>query len=229
MSTIWTGKTVKLWHYVSAVNSTDETAATFTGTFERCEDFQSVTATILSAQNGTLSFDFSDDGVTALYTVSFAVVGATAFTRTYKVAGKYVRIRFAGAGSGEILLQTILGNQAPDTLEAQILSALQSIGGLKTSVTLARNVYSVTPVTTSAYTQLVASLADDVTQLYIFDSSGRTLYLAVGAAASEVDKAYIVPGGNGILNLSIPAGSRVSLKAVDGTANVGEISVTFLK
>jgi len=122
---------------------------------------------------------------------------------------------------------------APDaataTLQNEIIDAINGIGGAKESVQLARHVYTGTPVTTSAYTQIVASLADDVTQLYIFDSSGRTLYLAVGAPASEVDTVYIVPGGNGLINLGIDAGSRVSIKAVDATANKGELSVTFLK
>lgn len=99
----------------------------------------------------------------------------------------------------------------------------------RTTVNLARNDYSTTNVTTAAYVQLIASTADTVNQLYIFDSSGQTLFLAVGAAASEVNKAYIVPGGNGILNLTIPSGSRVSIKAVSATASAGELSITFLK
>lgn len=99
----------------------------------------------------------------------------------------------------------------------------------KSTVALFRNDYSGTPVTTAAYVEVVSSLSDIVNQLYIFDSSGQTLYLAVGAAASEVDQMYIVPGGNGEFNLRIASGSRVSIKAVSGNATVGEISITFLK
>jgi hypothetical protein len=99
----------------------------------------------------------------------------------------------------------------------------------RTSVTLVRNDYSSVNVTTAAYTQLVASTADTVNELFIFDSSGQTLFLAVGGAGSEVNKAYIVPGGNGILDLNIPSGSRVSVKAVSANATAGELSITFLK
>lgn len=98
-----------------------------------------------------------------------------------------------------------------------------------TSVQLVRNDYSSTNVTTAAYVQLIASTSDTTNQLFIFDSSGQTLFLAVGAAASEVNKAYIVPGGNGELNLTIPAGSRVSVKAVSASATSGELSITLLK
>lgn len=99
----------------------------------------------------------------------------------------------------------------------------------RTSVNLARNVYSTTNVTTAAYVQLIASTSDTTNQLFVFDSSGQTLVLATGAAASEVDKYYIVPGGNGLINLTIASGTRVSVKAVSATANSGELSITFIK
>ncbi len=114
-----------------------------------------------------------------------------------------------------------------DTPSLDIVNAIIALGAGKPSVALARHDYTV-PVTTLAYTTLVASLPAAVSQLFIFDSSGQTLVLAVGAAASEVDQAYVIPGGNGELNLKIPTGSRVSIKAVSANATVGEISVTFL-
>lgn len=103
-----------------------------------------------------------------------------------------------------------------------------SIAGLS-KVNLARNVYSSVNVTTSAYVQLIASTADVVNQINIFDSSGQTLVLAVGGSGSEVDQIYITPGGNGTMNLGIPSGSRVSVKAVSATANVGELDISLLK
>jgi len=98
----------------------------------------------------------------------------------------------------------------------------------KTSVALVRNVYSSTNVTTTAYVQLIASTSSPITQMHIFDSSGQTLVLAVGAASSEVDQLLIVPGGNGIMNLAIPSGSRISVKARSANATVGELDITFL-
>lgn len=95
-------------------------------------------------------------------------------------------------------------------------------------VDFARLDYTLTSVTTGAYVQLKASLAAAVKEVEIFDSSGQTLFFAVGAAASEVDKFYIIPGGNGRFPITIPAGSRVALKAVSATANTGEIDVNFL-
>ena len=87
--------------------------------------------------------------------------------------------------------------------------------------------YTGSPVTTAAYTTLVASASAAIKQLQIFDSSGQTLVLAIGAAASEVDQIYIPPGGT-IVNLAIPASTRISIKAVTANATSGYIAVTFL-
>lgn len=105
--------------------------------------------------------------------------------------------------------------------------SLSSTAAGKTAVTLARIDYSSTSVTTSAYTELVASLGSAITEVEIFDSSGQTLALATGGAGSESNKVYIFPGGNGRIPLSIAASARVSVKAVSATANAGELLVNF--
>lgn len=90
-----------------------------------------------------------------------------------------------------------------------------------------RHNYQSTSVTTAAYVELIASTAEAVTTLYVFDSSGQTLVLATGEAGSEVDQPwYIVPGGNDTVSVTtIPAGTRLSIKAVSATANKGELVI----
>lgn len=75
-----------------------------------------------------------------------------------------------------------------------------------------------TPVTSSAYTTIVASTTSATTLVEIFDSSGVAIFFAVGAAAAEVNQFVIYPGGNGQVPLAIPAGSRISYKAVSTSA-----------
>lgn len=89
------------------------------------------------------------------------------------------------------------------------------------------NDYSVTSVTTAAYVQLTASTVSVTNKLEIFDSSGEVMILAVGAAASEVDQLYILPGGNGPVDLAIPSGSRISIKAKTATASVGLVAINL--
>ena len=95
----------------------------------------------------------------------------------------------------------------------------------QTTPHIVRNDYSSVNVTTAAYTQLIASTSADINRVSIFDSSGETLVLALGAAASEVDELYIFPGGNGSEEWFIPSGSRLSVKAISANATVGELVI----
>jgi hypothetical protein len=90
-----------------------------------------------------------------------------------------------------------------------------------------RNDYSSVNVTTGAWVQLIASTASAVNQIFVFDSSGQTMELGVGPAASEARVSIIVPGGNGDIPLAIPASSRVSVRAISATASVGEIDINL--
>jgi len=60
-------------------------------------------------------------------------------------------------------------------------------------------------------------------------SSGEPLLLGFGAASSEVAQAYILPGGNGFIDLEIPANTRLSVKAVNVvTVSEGALLVNLL-
>jgi hypothetical protein len=97
-----------------------------------------------------------------------------------------------------------------------------------TNTTLYRQDYT-TPVTTAAWTQIIASTAAEIKQLYIFDSSGSVMQLGIGGAGSEVAKINIPPGGSSVgWPLTIPAGTRVSIRALDVDATVGQIVITAL-
>lgn len=99
--------------------------------------------------------------------------------------------------------------------------AIPAVG--KTVISSVRNDYSGVNVTTGAWVELVASTSGVVTEIEIFDSSGQTLEIGLGVAASEVHLFYISPGGNGRTPISIPASSRVSIRAVSANATVGEL------
>lgn len=119
---------------------------------------------------------------------------------------------------------------AADTGTQRVILASNSPGvsGRSKANNSAYNDYSSVNVTTGAYVQLVASTTSATNLLQVFDSSGQTIILAVGAAASEVDQCFIFPGGQGDIPLAIPAGSRVSIKAQTATANSGYIAINFL-
>lgn len=95
----------------------------------------------------------------------------------------------------------------------------------RSSVDLIRHSYDTVGVTTAAYTELVASTSGTIEKLRIFDSSGEIMILATGAAASETDVLYIEPGGPGDIELSIPSGTRLSVKALSANATTGDLVI----
>lgn len=95
------------------------------------------------------------------------------------------------------------------------------------SVTLYRNAYSTTSVTTGAYVELIASMPAAVKEVEIFDSSGETLVLAIGDSGSEINKIFVFPGGNGRVPLQIASGARLSIRAVSANATSGEFTANF--
>jgi hypothetical protein len=80
------------------------------------------------------------------------------------------------------------------------------------------------PVTTGAWTELIASTAAAINALMIFDSSGQILELGTGAAASEARVLLIPPGGiDGVIPFRIAAGTRLSVRAVSANTAGGDL------
>lgn len=80
-------------------------------------------------------------------------------------------------------------------------------------------------ITTAAYTEISSSLPAAAAAIEIFNSTGRVLILATGAAASETDTDYRIPPGGttGLIPLNLAKGVRVALKAVDADATSGMV------
>ena len=91
----------------------------------------------------------------------------------------------------------------------------------------ARIDFSATSVTSAAYVELDPGVNCEVVKVQIFMSSGQPLYLAFGAATSEVDQIIIIPGGNGVLNMTIPNNTRLSVKSLGTTVSSGELILNY--
>lgn len=83
-------------------------------------------------------------------------------------------------------------------------------------------------VSAAAYVELIASTSAAINRVYIADTSGEPLIVAVGAAASEVDQLYLGPGHAGWIDLHIPASSRISIKSLGSTTTGGVFIFTGL-
>ena len=157
---------------------------------------------------------------------TFAVTQATASSLNATVVqptaanlnATIVGVGTAGTPSGGVV--TVQGSAAGTSLNV-------TQGGRSKSNAPVYNVYSSTNVTTSAYVQLVASTTSVTNMIEIFDSSGQSMIIGVGASGSEVVQLYTLPGGNGQVPLAIPAGSRVAIKALTASATSGYLTINF--
>ena len=81
-------------------------------------------------------------------------------------------------------------------------------------------------VTTSAWTELIATTAAAINLLCLTDTSGQVMELGTGANPSETRVFLIAQGWSGCIPLRIAAGTRVSVKAVTGTASSGYLTLS---
>lgn len=133
-----------------------------------------------------------------------------------------------GSGTSITVGQKAMAASVPVVIASNQGVVPVSFTGLTQKLPFIRNDYTGTSVTTAAYVQLSASLPSNISQITLFDSSGQTLMLALGAAASEVDQLLIPPGGfNGAIPFVATAGQRLSIKAVSADATVGEIDINL--
>ena len=89
--------------------------------------------------------------------------------------------------------------------------------------------YAAINVTAAIWQQLIGSTTKNVNSIDVFDSSGQTLALGVGAPGTEVTQFIIYPGGNGRVTLAIPANSRISVISLSGTVSTGELDASFFQ
>lgn len=228
-------------------SGTDSVAATQSGTWNINNISGTISlptgaATSANQTNGTQQTKITDG--TNLATVKAASTAPTATDTALVVALSPNGNQATGVAQGSTtsgqsgtLMQGAVTTNSPSYTTAQTSPlSLNVRGGLRSVIVggdtsqLIRNNYSTTNVTTAAYVQLVASTANNINRLWIFDSSGQDLVLAVGAAAAEVDQIQISPGGwDSSVDLFIPSGSRISIKAVSASATSGTLLITGIK
>lgn len=76
--------------------------------------------------------------------------------------------------------------------------------------------------------EVVASLASDVQQIRVNDTTGKFIGVYTGAALSEVLQCVIGPGMDGVIEVSMSSGERVSLRHMSNTdITVGELLIQF--
>lgn len=84
------------------------------------------------------------------------------------------------------------------------------------------------PASASSPLEVVASMVSDVKKIEIVDDIGVEINLYIGAASFEILKTNL-PLGGGTIEVKIPEGSRVSLRATENVAiATGKMRMNFL-
>lgn len=222
--------------------------SSYRGAFVQVEGTYTGTLTFQGTNDGTTFYNVLAQVVNSPTTAaSSALVGGTGLLWV-PLNYKSFRLRMTAYTSGTATATAVFCGEAPADLGQRSVSATQSGAWNITNITgtvslptgaatAANQVYgatniatldfSSTPVTSAAYVTLLGATSAAVRKVQIFMSQGNPLILATGAAASEVDRIYVIPGGNGLIDLTITTATRVSLKALSTSATEGIILVNF--
>ena len=80
-----------------------------------------------------------------------------------------------------------------------------------------------------AVLQVIASVGTAIRKLQFLDTTGVFIGLYMGAPGSEIQIGLIGPGSDQALELAIPIGSRLSIRAMETAAPVaGKLGINFL-
>jgi hypothetical protein len=205
---------------VDAGSTTSNIVAAGIGSVARVGDIIRFTSGAMDGYEGSV-ISTSTNSVTLGENLS----AAPAALDTFSIFRFIHPVATSGGGVAAALSYTLNGVSAAVTEDTVTPANNRPLPVKISGVTMAnppiRNVYSVTPVTTGAYVEMVAFLTATAQKIQIFDSSGETLIFAVGAAGAENPIFYITPGGIDIC-VNIVAGSRIAIKALSANCTVGE-------
>lgn len=123
-----------------------------------------------------------------------------------------------------VTLVAVLGFAKPRSPQ----DSLALLAGVATGDTVFHD-YAVTNISAGVYTEVNSGVTNRAGWIEVFDSSGRPIIFATGAAGSETDRFIIMPGGHDKVILDIIPGTRIAVKAYSTgeTISSGNLIVNF--
>lgn len=129
-------------NYVSNENSTTTAVQNYTGQFIYAVQYASVRVSCATDVNGTITVEFSYDGVTVHESLSDSVTANVGFFRSFNIENAYLRVTFAGVGAPtSLVLYTVLSKVAPEGVAPPVTTLTASnlgitIGGASPNFTV---------------------------------------------------------------------------------------------
>jgi hypothetical protein len=85
-----------------------------------------------------------------------------------------------------------------------------------------------TNISNITYLQLIASTSQTTVKIQVIEDIGEFMALYTGASSSEV-LLCALPLGGGEVEVTIPAGTRISVKSLNNTISSGKLIINLLR
>ncbi len=169
-------------NYYSDENSTSLAAQYFTGVFIYSVQYASVRVSCASDVGGTITIEFSYDGINVHETLSDTVTAGVGFFRAFPIENAYLRVKWAGAGvPSSLVIYSSLSKQNPDNVTPPTSTLTASNTGVA--------VGGVSPNYTVGNAMTIASADSSIT----VDATGYPAYDLAHPNSGVTPGSYSVP------------------------------------
>lgn len=180
--------------YIAVENGTSIPATSFTGIYDYIVQYGQIKCSGNSNVNGTIYFDFSQDGSTTAISISNAVTGGVGFYFLSPMEGQYVRVRWVSSGGlpSTLLVYTVY-MRALYSSGSGGGSVVTSVFGRTGAIAATLGDYSFSLLSgTAAPTQGGTGLTTYTTGDLLYSSATNTL---AKRAIGSSNQALVVSGG----------------------------------
>ncbi len=172
---------------------------------------------------GGLLVDIVGGSLTLSYDTNYGAVGANTLRTAAEVGNATGAAAFGAGTTTAQVLRVVL----PTDQTAIPVTVTGATGG--TYADSASYSYAGGNVLTSGWTEVIASTAATIHTLCLTDTSGQVMKIGTGASSSEAIVFLIAQGFSGCIPLTVPAATRVSVRAVTATASTGYLTLSGIQ
>lgn len=131
MSSVFGGASSLDSNWVSVANSTSTPIQSFVGSWVNAVQYNSLRASCASDVNGTITIEYSANGINVNESSADSVTAAVGYFRAFAIQNVYVRVRYDGSSlPSSLVLQSVFSKSPPDTVIPSAASITASNAGI---------------------------------------------------------------------------------------------------